>query len=171
MDWDDVRQIAEQYLEKGIDNLVRDGKIVPTYFMVTGRGVSVIPIEKHFTSERSKRAAALAIRKIALEQEALAVLLIKEGWYSLHSAPNGSPARPILPVEMPADQAGCVEALSINLGMPDGRNNLLLGKIVRNDTGTPTGVEECAWTLPEPRQDLPTQVILPWEELLTGTIH
>ncbi len=171
MDWEEIKEMAEQFLEKGIDNLVRDGKVVPTYFMVTEGGVSVIPIEKHFTCDRSKRAAALAIRKIALEQSAKAVLLITEAWYALKAAPEGVPTQSILPVEMPAGHPDCVETLAINLGLPDGRGNLLLAKIVRDAAGNPTSVEERAWTLAEPRQDLPVQVVLPWEEIAGGTIH
>ena len=170
MDWDELKKLAEEFLEKGAENLQKDGRLVPTYFMVTHRGVAVIPIEKGLDTPRDKKAAAMAIRKIAAKQAAMAVLLITEGHYSLHSSSDAAAAA-ILPVEMPAGTPDTFAALSVSLGLPDGRNNLLLGRVVREGGGRAVGLEERAWTFPEPRRDLPVPVVLPWEPEAPRTLH
>ena len=171
MDWDELKTLAEEFLEKGAENLQRDDRLVPTYFMVTHRGVAVIPIEKGLDTPRDKRAAAMAIRKIAAKQAAMAVLLITEGHYSLHSSSDAAAGAAILPVEMPAGTPDTFAALSVSLGLPDGRNNLLLGKVVRNAGGRAIGLEERAWTFSEPQRDLPVPVVLPWEPGAPRTLH
>ncbi len=166
MSWNEIRSIAERCFEKGVENMARDGRVKPTYFMVTPKGVSVIPVEHRFSGERERRAAAMAMQKIARERSAGAVLLIsQEGQAGGEGAEN-------LTLESSGGAPGEQEVLRLSLGLPDGRGNLLTGIIVRDKEGMPVEIRECGWAYPEPSLDADlARVVLSWEKEAGGTVH